>query len=346
MPEHRTPRELLLEVLGSRGVHIVGVKSLCVSRDLVRHGFQKITLEVLLDDAVLCEDSIQGEVVRAERYSNTVFKIVAPPGTVRSDAILTGRERCSKRVLVSSDTLLRLMPEKARPLFVIDLSLLRSRDLVDADDSIDVDIAKAVEHVREHLWDGNLAIAGFTQGFPEIVESMVGKNRLILTAKTSAELLWSLDVDRVAVITGIASKPLVAEEVFEYDAFVFTPPVYWSDSRIRGQVESLVPWGKLRRVELRGSTVGVPRRPSQLLCVVLKTLYELQGDLDRAVVSCMSLRDRRRRLVWEVEARARRGFTGSYVTIEDYREIASWLPVTLEEFKRVCELLGLKTKGF
>ncbi|MEM1927783.1 MAG: hypothetical protein QXS85_03490 [Acidilobaceae archaeon] len=350
MEKYRTLRELLLETLREREVYSVGVKVILSRSELARQGFQRIALEILLNDAVICDEHVFGEVFKTETISSQEYRIVIPPGSTRADSTLTRRLRCSKRVLVSRDNLEKLVSINVKPLFVIELGASRRRNNLGSEGllegiDLDVEIADALEYIRRHLWDENLVIASSSPTIVETLEKNVGYNRVVVTAKSSAEFLWGKGIERVAVITRNAYKPLTSDELYSYDAYVF--PILGGDNDIktRSLVESLVPWGKLRRIELRGSTVGVPEKLSRLLCILVRAFYDFDGDIDKAVVSCMSSRDIRRRLLREIESRAKESLMGRYVSIEDYLDIASWLPVTVQEFKRVCDLLGLKTRG-
>ncbi|MEM0340615.1 MAG: hypothetical protein QXN05_00350 [Acidilobaceae archaeon] len=351
MSSFKTLREVFLEVLELKGIHDVGVRLVSNQNVLFKYGFQKVALEVLLNDAVLCYESVLGEVLRTESLSQQTFRIVVPPGQVKADVALVRRHKCLEKIVISREALAKLTSQEVRPFFIVDLGALKGRESLELRDfffegvDLDVDIATAIEYIRRYVWDENLVITSSIPKLLEALEKSVGHNRVILTSRSSAEFLWSRGIDRVAVITKTASKALTPEEVYSYDAYVLPVAHNEDDFRSRSFLESLVPWGKLRRIELKGSNVGVPTRPSRLLCVLLKAIYEFRGDVDKAVISCMSFRDMRRRLLKELEVRAKRSLMGSYVTLEDYSEISSWLPISLQEFRRACELLGLKIRN-
>jgi len=109
-------------------------------------------------------------------------------------------------------------------------------------------------------------------------------------------------------------------------------------------LDSLVPWGVPRKIELRGSVIGVPERINRIIEVILKSRYVYNGDVERAIITTMTKKDRVARAYREITKELREK-ERSYVTRDLYEELRRWLPLTYDEFLEAARRAHAEVKG-
>lgn len=336
------PREALLELLYSRGLHSLGLKHFLEKRRVQELGHQYIAVEMLVREQYLLYDpSFRGSALREEVYRGARFRLLSPRGDERADAVLSRSE--SSASLVSWKELLGLLPSPPLPLITVDLSALA---LSSEDPGIlKVQVKEVIERAREYLWDPHVAITSADKGFVEWINMIVGRNKVTTTQSRPSELLWSMDADKVIILRQDAPYALTPHDVLSAEAFLVGIPAERGLSSVQSRlIDSLVPWGLPRRIELRGSVVGVPDSVNKMAEIVLKARYKYGGDIDKAVLSSMTRKNVVSRLYYEIEKGVRRGMGAPSVSWELYEELASWLPITKEDFESVAGKLGVRIK--
>jgi tRNA (adenine9-N1/guanine9-N1)-methyltransferase len=337
------PAIALYEILASKGIYRLGFKPYYEQRKLENLGFQYVAVEMLVNEYnIVYDQTFKGRVVREDTYKGVKFKLLVREGDLRPDAVVTHKVLTMKS-LVTWREVAELLPTPPLPLFVIDVSPLY-QDALDLP-TIRVQIEESLERIREHLWDPHLAITSADKSMSEWIHGVTGRNKIIITSSKPSELLWSMDADRVTIIRQDAPHPLTSNDVLSSDAFLISG-IQDSISRpgIGRVFDNLVPWGIPRRVELRGSIVGVPDRINKIVEILLKARYRYGGDIEKSIISSMTRRDVMSRLHSEILRRAERSGEGAYVDIEAYYELARWLPITKDDFIRVAERVGVKVK--
>ena len=104
-----------------------------------------------------------------------------------------------------------------------------------------------------------------------------------------------------------AERSVSRDELLSADAFVFGGII---DKEVpRPGLTSHIPCTKClkRRIMLRGSIIGVPQNINKLIYAVLRARFELDGDIEKAIIEVMGEREKRWRLMWEAIWAHRRG---------------------------------------
>lgn len=338
------PWTALLEVLASKGIYRLGYKAFYESRKIESLGFQYVAVEMLINEYNIIPDpTFTGRIIREDEYRGVKFKLLLRDGNLKCDAVVSHRTQASKSI-VSWREILELLPTPPLPLFVIDLSIPLAQGVIDIA-SVKVQIEESVERIREYLWDPHLAITSADKSLSEWIHSVAGKNKIIITPSKPSELLWSMDADKVIIIRQDAPHPLTPNDVISSDAFLIGGV---QDSIARPGVgrmfDNLVPWGIPRRLELRGSIVGVPDRINKIIEIVLRARYRYGGDVEKAITASMTRKDALTRLYSEILKMVERSGGEKYVSWDVYYDIVKWLPITREDFIKVAEKAGVKIK--
>jgi tRNA (adenine9-N1/guanine9-N1)-methyltransferase len=155
-----------------------------------------------------------------------------------------------------------------------------------------------------------------------------------------------MDADRVIILRPDAPQPLTANDVMMADAFLIggivdripRPGV----SRV---LDNLVPWGTPRKIELRGSIVGVPERLNRIIEILLKARYEYPGDIEKSIITSMTKKDIVARAYIEIVRNARRTPSGLVVSWDLYEELRKWLPITPDEFVKAAQRARARIVG-
>jgi tRNA (adenine9-N1/guanine9-N1)-methyltransferase len=338
------PLTALFEILMGKGVYRLGFKPFYELKRLETLGFQYVAVEMLVNEYnIVYDPAFKGKVAREDSYRGVKFKLFVKDGDLRPDAIISHRVSQTK-ALVTWREVAELLPTPPLPLFVVDFSILSSQETIDVA-SIKIQVEECIERVREYLWDPHLAITSADKSMADWIHSVAGKNKIIITPSKPSELLWSMDADKVTIIRQDAPHPLTPNDVLSSDAFLIGG-VQDSVSRPgMGRVfDNLVPWGIPRRIELKGSVVGVPDKVNKIVEILLKARYKYGGEVERAVISSMTKKNVITRLYSEIVKRTERSGGEQYVSIETYYDIAKWLPITREDFIKVAEKAGVKVK--
>jgi len=324
------PKYALLDLLGGEGVFRVAH----LGRVRAPRGtdpFQRAAVEILYRDAVLEERrGWRGHTVHEEEYCGRRYAFIAGRGDVEPDAVLAPGRGLRRR-------LLEKLPERPRPVFALDFSLLHRHSAEEAR-SLRVQVGAALGALRRFLWDRHMLLAGLPRGAAEWLKAFAASPLVQVSQLASDEALVLRGYRRVVLLDPSAPEPLRGSDVVEADAFIIgaivdrTPrPGETGRLRLRGHYTP-------RRLALRGSTHGVPNRVNQIVEIVLYARYATCGDIDQAIIEAMSPRDVRWRAYVEISrwlrGRARR------VPWSLYCRLRQWLPLTPRDFAKAARMAG------
>jgi len=303
LDEARVDRVLVLYPANRRRLSRLGLQALAV--DMLVHEYGVCRLE----EPAPCKPLPGTERIMVPRGEHACRYAVAP--------------RCHGQPIVSWSTLASMLPNPPLPAITIDLSFT---DMHTAEElaSLRVQLSVSLGTVREWLWDPHLVLAGYSpRGIEEMLSGMVGRHKVTIAAESPGRVLWSMGADRVIVLRPDAPQPLTTEEVRAAHAFVIGGVVdRIPRPAVSRRLDSRVPWGVPRRIEFRGSIVGVPHRINRIVEIILKARYA--ASLEEAIVSSMTRRDRVLRLMRELSRASRGG--RRRVPASTIEEIRGWLP--------------------
>ncbi len=331
------PYQALLELMDSKGIYKLGSRVWLHRKRVEELGFQYAAVEALVREYDVFYDlDFRGRTVYESSYKGSRFKMLMGPGDERAQASISAKGDIEKRAFKWSD-IEDLLPNPPLPLYVIDLSMR----FIHSDDELAklrLQIAVSLNVVRRYLWDKHLAITSVDSATVNWLSEIIGENKMTIMQSKPSELLWSVDADRVIILRPDAPQPLTANDVMMADAFLIggivdripRPGV----SRV---LDNLVPWGSPRRIDLRGSIVGVPERINRIIEILLKARYEYPGDIEKAIVTSMTKKDVVARAYIEIVKNGRRTPRGLIVSWDLYRELKTWLPITPEEFVKAAQ---------
>ncbi len=341
MPFER-PADALLELLYRESVYKLGSRVWLHRRKLSSLGFQYLAVEALVREHIISEtDAPRGSEVHSTVYRDRLFTIFYPPGASRADAALTP-SRDAGRVLLTWKDIQEMLPNPPLPLFVVDLGL-RFVHVEEELTKLKLQIAMSLSVVREYLWDPHLALTSAEPGFMEWTSDMMGHHKATITQSKPSELLWGLDADKVIILRPDAPQPLTDEDVVTADAFLIGGIVdKIPRPGLSRMLDNLVPWGVPRRLELRGSILGVPERINRIIEILLKARYTYHGDVERAILSTMTRKDVVSRVYGEI-VRASQG--RGRVDWDLYRELRRWLPVRKKDFLEAAKKAKVEVTG-
>ena len=331
------PYQALLELLEAKGIYNLGSRVWLHRKRAEELGFQYAAVEALVREyEVYYDTSFKGRIVHERSYKGSKFKLLLGPGDEKADGSLASRGEVEYRAFRWSD-IEDLLPNPPLPLYVIDLSMrfIHSEDELA---KLRLQIAVSLNVIRRYLWDRHLALTSVDSATVSWLTEIVGENKMTMMQSKPSELLWSVDADRVIILRPDAPQPLTANDVMMADAFLIggivdripRPGV----SRV---LDNLVPWGTPRRIELRGSIVGVPERINRIVEILLKSRYEYPGDIERAIISSMTKKDLVARTYIEIIKNARKTPKGLVVSWDFYEELRKWLPITPHEFVKAAQ---------
>ncbi len=208
------------------------------------------------------------------------------------------------------------------PKFVVDLSLWGEHTAGEKHELAE-QIIMALSAVRSHFWDGNFWI---THAPAELVEFL---NRLVHKMNIARELPPAaspvvLDPEGDCVFT--------EEDLSRHDVFIVGGIVdkERTAKSATARLAELLGVAKRCRIELRGSTVGVPDRINKIVEILVKTFAG--ASLESAILSSQAKRDRVYRLMWEIQKRGRRRGNALEISREALAEV-NWLGASEEELK-------------
>jgi len=287
------PGEALAAALDDAGVDRVLALYPANRRRLARLGLQALAVDMLVHEYSVCrlrEPAPCRPLPGSDR-------IALPRGGVECWYAVV--PRCQGQPVVSWTTLLGMLPNPPLPAVAIDLSFT---DMHTPDElsSLRVQLSVSLGVVREWLWDPHLVLAGYSpSGVEEMLSGLVGRHKVTVAAESPGRVLWAMGADRVIVLRPDAPQALTTEEVRSAHAFVVGGIVdRIPRPAVSRRLDARVPWGVPRRIELRGSVVGVPHRINRIVEIILKARYAM--SLEEAIVSSMTRRDRVLRLMREL----------------------------------------------
>ncbi|MEB3860576.1 MAG: tRNA (guanine-N1)-methyltransferase, partial [Desulfurococcales archaeon] len=299
-------------------------------------GFQHAAVEALLKETYIVEDSLyRGSLFYEEEYRDRVFKLFYSQGGEGVDAVLTAKP-VSKKIVASWMDLMDLLPSTPFPLFVIDLSMkfIHTEEELS---SLKVQLAMSLNIIRDYLWDAHLVVTSVGTDSTDWLGEVLGYHKATITSSKPSEVLWGMDADKVIILRPDAPQPLTSGDVLTADAFLIGGIVdRIPRPGISRVLDNLVPWGLPRRMELRGSIIGVPERINRIIEILLKARYEYRGDVEKAIISTMTKKDVMARLHVEISRKARRRGSTPAVSWRLYDELSRWLPITREDFKKAA----------
>jgi len=334
------PGRALAALLARHGVERVVLLAPVNRRRLRRLGLQQAAVTMLVDELDLCIVD-EGVPCRTVWEGGGVQLGVPGRGGVLCRHAIAPARRCRERLFGWED-LRSLLPDPPFPTFMVDLSL-RFIHLEDELKSLKIQLGVSLSVVREWLWDPHLAVTSATPTTREWLYDVAGDSKMRIYQDRPGKVLWTMGADKVVILRPDAGEPLTEEDVREAHAFLIggvvdripRPGV----SRI---LDSLVPWGVPRRMELRGSLIGVPERINRIIEILLRVRY---GGLsvEEAIIQSMTSKDVMARLHVEI-ARATKG--GRLPAGDDlYEALASWLPVDCRLFRMAALKVGARVSG-
>ena len=286
------PREALLALLDERGIESVATL-LIDNKRFFKDPFQETAVHILVKGSGIEERGI---------HSRPWFVGISPYGTPITYN-LRGGDNLSEALhtrdgrLIKAPDLLPLVDTK--PIIAIDLRFAKLH--LEAElRRLKLQVAMSLSVVREYLWDRNLALLAKPKGLELYVSDKV------LEFKDEEEMIEREGLDVVILMDPNAEEELREEEVYKADAFVFGGIV---DRVIpRKGLTSKIPCPSClrRKVTLRGSIVGVPFLIHKLIEILMKVRYDGKS-LEEAIISSMSVRDKRWRAAWEIKEAFKRG---------------------------------------
>ena len=317
-PGARPVAEALVLSLISRGVRRLGIRVPFSPQKVQELGPQYLAVEMLVREYIVAESMSRGRLL----FSCEGLDIIGGRGPQEAPYSIS---RKGHPVLSWSD-LLSMVPDPPIPLIAIDLGMIGIHTEEERN-SLRVQLAMSLSTVRRFLWDRHLALTSAPEGLDKWLYPVMGRHKAILTRAKPGEVFWRMKVDRVIILRPDAEERLSGADVLEAEGFLVGGIVdKLPRPGISRFLDTLVPWGEPRRIELRGSTIGVPARINRVVEILLKARYDYMGDLEAAIVSSMSRSDRVNRIFYELaKKRLRRA------RLCDLLEEYSWLGATRED---------------
>ena len=328
----------LLHLLEKQGWSKLGLAAWIKSARLRYNGFQEIALRVLVWNGIVAEvDHIRGAVHHELLYRGRLYRFILGRGDVRADAAYFQSTVC-KRPCIRRDELIELLPPKATPLIVIDLSQLPEHNL-DESSSLRRQLAATLGVIRHYLWDRHLLLTSAPEGTIGWLHSFIHSPFIRVTSLPTDEALDAYGyTGRAILLDPSADRPLSREDVLEAEAFILGGIV---DKRPRPGATAKLPIEKARRrrVELRGSLIGVPNTINTLVDAILRARYLYDGDVERALYDVIPPHEARIRAYVEI---ARAASKTGCIDWSFYEELRRWLPLRPRDFEKAARMAGVK----
>ena len=299
--------------------------------------FQRLLVQGLLRGGSIhaAEPGLRGSLRWLEQHRGRLLGFLQGPGGVEADAYYTAHGSQLRSLL------LERLPPTPRPLIVLDFSLLPEH-LPEEASSLRRQTGAVLGAVRRYLWDRHLVLGSLEPGALQWLRAFLGSPHVGATPLPADEAAAMLGARRIILLDPSAEKTLSPGEVLEADAFILGAivdrvprPGATRRLRLAGRYEA-------RRIELRGSTHGVPTRLNMLVEILLSARYQYCGDPEKAVTSAMSPRDARWRAYIEISRwlRGRR----ARVPWSLYCSLRRWLPLSPKDFIRAARMAGAETE--
>ena len=328
------PFEALLRLMDNYGYNVLGSKEWLENDKLYRLGFQYVAVETLVREYVLAEEEFRGKTAYEVDWRGGRKSIVYGKGDVKSDVVLVKKAPPTERI-VPWRALLDYLPQPPLPLFVIDLSM-KFLHTPEELSKLRLQLAVTLSVIREYLWDAHMSITGADDETSRWLGEVMGVNKASIVNARPSEVLWGYDADKVIILRPDAATSLRPDDVIGADAFLIGGIVdKIPRPGLSRMLDSLVPWGVPRRIELKGSVIGVPERINRIVEILLKARYVYNGDVEKAIITTMTKKDRvaraYREIVRDMSERGR-----NYVSMELYESLRKWLPLTIDEFQEAA----------
>lgn len=312
-----------------------GISRICVARPfnkrrLLESGLQEVAVSMLVDEIPICR--VDSKLYCKGLVSDEGILIGAPSRDGdRYEYAVTGKNCVSPAV--SWRNIYSLLPNPPLPAVVVDMSK-KNIHTEEELSSLKVQIATTLGVVRRYLWDPHLILSSAGDDVRPWLSDVIGKAKIQIRPERPGRILWSMSADKVIILRPDAEKTLTERDVVEADAFLLGGVVdKIPRPGISRFLDSAVPWGKPRRIELRGSLVGVPERINRLVEILFKVRFHGMG-MEEAIISSMTKKDMYRRLHVEIMRASRGG--REMLERSHYESLRRWLPVTCEEYVEVA----------
>ncbi len=338
------PYEALLKLMEAYGYDVLGSREWLEGDKLYRLGFQYAAVEMLIREYFLGEEEYQGKKVYETEWKGKSKSIVYGKGDVKADAVIVRKPSPTERT-VPWRSLLDYLPQPPLPLFVIDLSM-KFLHTPEELSKLRLQLGVTLSTIREYLWDAHLSITGADEETAKWINEVMGVNKVAIVNARPSEVLWGYDADKVIILRPDASTPLKPDDVMTADAFLIGGIVdKIPRPGLSRMLDSLVPWGVPRRIELRGSVIGVPERINRIVEVLLKSRYVYNGDIEKAVITTMSKKDRVARAYRELVKYASEKGGVTTVGKDFYDKLRQWLPLSYDEFLEAARRAHVSVEG-
>ncbi len=316
------PREALLTLLEERGIGSIAT-ILIDNKRFFKDPFQETAVHILVKGSGVEDRGVHSRpwFLGVSPYSTPIIYNLRGGDEV-SDALHANEGR-----LIKASDILPMVDKK--PIVAIDLRFAGLH--LEAElKRLKLQVAMSLSVTREYLWDRNLALLAK----PEDLELYVSDK--VLEFKDAGEMIEREGLERVILMDPNAEEELSEGDIYKADGFVFGGIV----DRIvpRKGLTSRIPCPSClrRRVTLRGSTVGVPFLIHKLIEIVMKVRYD-GNSLEEAIISSMSVREKRWRAAWEIKEAFKRG-EGD----EAIERIKLWLGLRDVDLKVAIRMSGVK----
>ncbi|AEM38018.1 tRNA (guanine-N1-)-methyltransferase [Pyrolobus fumarii 1A] len=332
----------LLRLLNEYGWYNLGLGAWIKSRRIRDNGFQEVALRVLVWSGVVGEASrIKGGIDQVLNYQGREYRFVFGPGDVKADAAYY-QHRCKSSYCIEHDDIVSLLPEKPKPLIVIDLAQLHMHNLDEAS-SLRRQLAATLGVIRRFLWDRHLLLTNAAEGVRAWLKSFMATMQVQMSSLNTDDALDVRGYTGLRILLDPnADKDLQPDEVVKADVFILGGIV---DKRPRpGATRELPIEGAVRRrISLRGSIIGVPHTINTLVEALLLARYVYDGNIERALYDVTPPHEARIRAYVEI-SRVIRGAKGAYVDWDLYEELVKWLPLRPRDFEKAARMAGARLR--
>lgn len=336
-----TPSRALKDLLIEGGCSSVKPRVWVSWKKVAMKGFHYLAVEMLVNEYSLRRATGTGATLWEEDYQGRRLRIVGNRGVEPYDCELVEGDEG----IVSWRDLEARLPDPPFPLITVDLGLWRLHSPEESA-RLRIQLAVTLSVVREYLWDRHLALTSVTAEVKESLNTIMGRNKAILTSSRPNELLWGIGAEEVVILRPDAPEPLAADDVLRAQAFLIGGIVDLIPRRgVSKVLDRMVPWGRPRKIVLKGSIVGVPERINRVAEIILKARLLYNGDVEKAIVSSMTKRDLHRRLFVEIMRASEERGGGRAVSAELYYSLRRWLPISWEDFLEVARKAKVEVRG-
>ena len=317
-----------------------GINGICVTRPfnkkrLLELGLQEIAISILIDELSVCKSD--GNLYCKPLLEDHGVEIAVPNREGRAYDYVVARRNCSIPVISWRD-LYQQLPSPPLPAVVVDMSK-RNIHTEEELSSLKVQLAITLSVVRRYLWDPHLILSSAGEDVKSWLADMIGNAKIQIRSERPGRILWSMSADKVIILRPDAEKVLTEQEIVEADAFLIGGVV---DKIPRPGVsrflDSAVPWGKPRRIELRGSLVGVPERINRIVEILFKVKFDGMR-LEEAILTSMTKKDVYRRLHVEIMRASKGG--KKPLSRQHYEMLKTWLPINCRDYLEVATKSGV-----